>query len=72
MIREKVKNVGPIVIDLTGPDGNAYNLLGLANRLTRMGFNNDDDLLERMMSGDYENLIQEFDKAFGDIVILER
>ena len=72
MIREKVKNVGPIVIDLTGTDGNAFNLLGLANRLTRMGFNNDDDLLERMMSGDYENLIQEFDKAFGDIVILER
>jgi len=72
MIREKTKNVGPIVIDLTGPNGNAFYLLGLANRLTRMGFNNDDGLLERMKSGDYENLIQEFDKAFGSVVILER
>ena len=72
MIREKSKNVGPIVIDLTGPNGNAFYLLGLANRLNRMGFNKDEGLLERMKSGDYENLIQEFDKAFGDIVILER
>ena len=72
MIRKKAKNTSPIVIDLTGPNGNAFYLLGLANRLTRMGFNNDRELLERMKGGDYENLIQEFDKAFGHIVILER
>ena len=72
MIREKVKNVGPIVIDLTGPDGNAFNLLGVANRLGKQLVMDTEALIERMTSGDYENLLQEFDKAFGDIVILER
>ena len=71
MIRKK-QATKEIVIDLTGPDGNAYNLLGLAKRLNIGLGLNDDGLLERMMSGNYENLIQEFDKAFGHIVILER
>ena len=30
MIRNKIENKGPIVIDLTGPDGNAFVLLGKA------------------------------------------
>ena len=71
MIRKK-QATKEIVIDLTGPDGNAFNLLGVANRLNKQLGLNDDGLLERMMSGDYENLLQEFDKAFGSIVILER
>ena len=28
MIREKKERTGPIVIDLTGPDGNAFALMG--------------------------------------------
>ena len=32
MIREKKQNTGPIVIDLTGPDGNAFVLLGKQQR----------------------------------------
>ena len=32
MIRSK-QATKEIVIDLTGPEGNAYNLLGVANRL---------------------------------------
>ena len=72
MIRKKTKNTGPIVIDLTGPDGNAFNLLGVANRLGKQLGMDTEALIERMTSGDYENLVQEFDKAFGNIVILER
>ena len=72
MIRKKTKNTGPIVIDLTGPDGNAFNLLGVANQLGKRLEMDTEALIERMTSGDYENLLQEFDKAFGDIVILER
>ena len=48
MIREKVKNVGPIVIDLTGPDGNAFNLLGVANRLGKQLGMDTEALIERM------------------------
>ena len=74
MIREKLhkhQNL-PIVIDLTGPDGNAFALMGYAKRFSRDLGKDDKALLKSMQSGDYENLIKVFDDAFGDFVILER
>tara|TARA_R110001599_G_scaffold1706_2_gene8407 strand:- start:999 stop:1214 length:216 start_codon:yes stop_codon:yes gene_type:complete len=71
MIRAKQPSQETI-IDLTGPDGNAFNLLGLANKLGKQLGIDTKELQANMMSGDYENLIQEFDKAFGDYVTLER
>jgi len=74
MIRKKEEN-REIVIDLTGPDGNAFVLLGTARDLARkIGYSKEesDALQARMTSGDYENLLKEFDKAFGKFVILER
>ena len=74
MIREKLhkhQNL-PIVIDLTGPDGNAFALMGYAKRFSRDLGKDDKLLLKSMQSGDYENLIKVFDNAFGDFVILER
>ena len=35
MIREKQQETGPIVIDLTGPDGNAFALMGYAKRFAK-------------------------------------
>ena len=35
MIRKKEANEGPIVIDLTGPDGNVFALMGYAKRFAR-------------------------------------
>tara|TARA_B100000927_G_scaffold96241_2_gene77654 strand:- start:1480 stop:1710 length:231 start_codon:yes stop_codon:yes gene_type:complete len=64
-----------IIIDLTGPDGNAFHLLGVAKRLgMKCGYDEVQisDLRNEMMSGDYENLLRVFDKHFGDFVILER
>ena len=70
MIREKQQQTGPIIVDLTGPDGNAFALMGLANRLAKqLGFKSP---TEEMMKGDYEHLLEVFDKNFGDFVILER
>jgi len=70
MIRAKQERTGPIVVDLTGPDGNAFALMGLATRLAKqLGIESPTD---EMMSGDYENLLEVFDKNFGDHVILER
>jgi len=71
MIRAKQPSQETI-IDLTGPDGNAFNLLGLANKLGKQLGIDTKELQANMMSGDYENLIQEFDKAFGNYVTLER
>ena len=75
MIRKKQEHTGPIVVDLTGPDGNAFALMGLASRLAKqLGIDNHTIkvIQNKMMSGDYENLLQVFDKYFGDFVILER
>lgn len=74
MIREKQKQTGPIIIDLTGPDGNAFALMGYAKRFaTQLGWNDKGAaLINEMMSGDYEHLLEVFDNSFGDYVILER
>ena len=57
-------------IDLLGPQGNAYFLLGTANRLGKQLDLDVDKILEDMKSSDYENLIKVFDKHFGSIVDL--
>ena len=75
MIRNKVDKKGPIVIDLTGPEGNAFVLLGKAKSFAKaIGMNGveAEALINDMTSGDYEHLIQVFDKHFGSFVILER
>jgi hypothetical protein len=74
MIRSKQENAGPIIIDLTGPDGNAYALMAYARRFaTQLGWaDKGSALINEMMSGDYEHLLEVFDNAFGEFVILER
>ena len=72
MIRNKQARKGPIVIDLTGPDGNAFALLGYAKRFTKQLGLEFDEISKEMTSGDYENLLEVFDKHFGEFVILER
>ena len=71
---KKYKNNG-IEIDLTGPDGNAFYLLGVANRWAKeLQFSDSyrKEMLEEMKSSDYENLIKVFDDNFGSIVTLYR
>ena len=71
MILEKKERFG-IEIDLTGPQGNAYFLLGTAGNLAnQLGLDGKQIKLE-MMSGDYENLVETFDNYFGTIVTLYR
>jgi hypothetical protein len=70
-ILEKPKQTG-ITIDLTGPQGNAFYLLGTANNLAKQLGLNSTEIMEEMKSGDYENLINVFDNYFGSIVTLYR
>ena len=72
MIREKQPQNGPIVIDITGPDGNAFALMSYARRFAEQLKLDGSAIIEEMVSGDYENLLEVFDKHFGDFVILER
>ena len=73
MIRKKeLREDRRLVIDLTGPDGNAYVLMSYAIRFSKqLGIDNV-PIIEEMMSSDYENLLQVFDRYFGRLVILER
>ena len=63
------------VIDLTGPDGNAFFLLGTAMKLCKqIGISSErtEEILDELKSSDYEHLIKTFDKYFGKLVDLER
>ena len=63
------------VIDLTGPEGNAFYLLGTASKLCKqigISSSRTKEIMDELKSSDYENLIQLFDKYFGKLVDLER
>ena len=71
----KDKKQSPIEIDLTGPDGNAFVLLGKAKSFAKaIGMNGieAEALINDMTSGDYEHLLEVFDKHFGSFVTLSR
>lgn len=72
MIRKKEAKEGPIVIDLTGPDGNVFALMGYAKRFARQLDLDASVIHKEMMSSDYENALRVFDNYFGAFVILER
>jgi hypothetical protein len=61
------------IIDLSGPDGNAFALLGYARRFAKqLGWSSKEttDLLARMTDGDYDNLVCEFKAAFPYVEVL--
>ena len=63
------------VIDLNGPEGNAFCLLGTAMSLCKqIGISSErtEEIIDELKSSDYEHLIQTFDKYFGKLVDLER
>ena len=70
-IKKKV-NKSTIEIDLTGPDGNAFVLIGTATKLARQLGLDSKAIQAEMMSGDYEHLVNTFDKHFGHFVTLYR
>ena len=59
-------------IDLTGPDGNAYVLIGYATNLAKQLNKDHKSITEEMRKSDYENLIKVFDREFGHVVTLYR
>jgi len=71
-IKKKMPHKGKIEIDITGPYGNAFALLGYAQKYAnQLGLDSNKIIME-MKSGDYENLIQVFDKYFGEYIDLLR
>ncbi len=60
------------VIDLTGPQGNAFYLLGTAMKLCKQIGLDWNEVNDVMTSGNYEELITAFDIYFGDYIDLEK
>jgi len=63
------------VIDLNGPEGNAFCLLGTAMSLCKqIGISSErtEEIVDELKSSDYEHLITTFDKYFGKLIDLER
>jgi hypothetical protein len=71
MIRKKQPKE-KIVIDLTGPEGNAFVLLGYARRFAQQVGFDVETVIAEMTEYDYEHLVETFDQYFGSFVILER
>ena len=74
-IKDKSEMSSEITIDLTGPDGNAFVLLGKAKSFAKqlgMSGAKAERIVYEMQSGDYENLLNVFDKHFGSFVTLYR
>lgn len=65
-----IKSVPETVIDLRGPDGNAFALLSYAKRFSNELGLNTNDILDEMTSSDYENLVNVFENYFGSFVTL--
>ena len=61
-----------IEIDLSGPAGNAYNLLAVAEHLACRLRLDSDAIIKEMKGGDYDELVRVFDKYFSNIVTLYR
>ena len=74
MISDRREMKPQIEIDLSGPEGNAFVLLGYASRLGNQmyGPEKTEAILEEMKLSTYELLILTFDKYFGSIVTLYR
>ena len=73
MIR-KTKAKDEYVVNLDGPDGNAFALMGLAGSLaTTVGYASDEieTMFTKMKSGDYKKLVKTFDEYFGGYEVLE-
>ena len=61
-----------IEVDLTGPDGNAFVLMGIAKNLAKQLKLDGEMITKEMMLGDYEDLLQTMENYFGDHIILYR
>lgn len=72
MIRTKEPSSSPLIVDLTGADGNAFVLLSMAKRWARDLQLDYKSIQDEMMAGNYEHLLSVLDKHFGDYVIFER
>ena len=72
MITSKRPKKTKIEIDLLGPEGNAFALLGIAKDLCHKLDLDWNYVHSEMTSGDYENLLQVMEHYFGNLIVMYR
>jgi|TARA_R100000455_G_C6220414_1_gene85068 hypothetical protein len=60
-----------IKVNLKGPDGNAFALMGIARNICKQTGDDPDPIISNMMSGDYEHLVEVFKETFEHLVEVE-
>jgi len=59
-------------IDIRGPQGNAFALMGTAKSLAKQLGYDADEIVNEMMQGDYEHLLDTFEKHFPVVELIGR
>jgi hypothetical protein len=72
IVAKETKAIKQVEIDLTGPEGNAFILIGYANKWARQMGLDVKEVQRELMSGDYEHLLSVIEKYFGEYVIMYR
>ena len=72
IVSKENKATKQVEIDLTGPEGNAFILIGYAVKWAKQMGLDGKKIQKEMMSGDYDHLVSVVEKYFGDYVILYR
>jgi hypothetical protein len=60
-------------IDISGPQGNAFELMSIAERIGRqlnIPSGKIEEIRRKMTSGDYDNLLKVFHREYGSVVEL--
>lgn len=71
--KKQTSNEKPI-IDLTGPQGNAFSLMAITSQyLKQLEYSREeiDEVIKNMKTGDYEHLLDVMEEHLGDYIILE-
>jgi hypothetical protein len=72
MIKSISEKASQIEVDLLGPDGNAFVLIGKARAWAKQLGLDPATIEQEMTSSDYEHLIETLEKHFGDFVVFYR
>jgi hypothetical protein len=70
MLKPHTEAPSSLTIDLSGPEGNAFVLLGTAKNLARQHRLDPEPILQEMMAGDYAHLVRTLDRHFGHCLVL--
>lgn len=59
------------MIDLSSSDGNVFNLIGMAVRLSKQLDKDSKVITKEMIASDYRNAVYVFNREFGDFIDLK-